>query len=223
MSPSSWVPPQPLPERPRVFQSADLISELERRDKDLVTFLGFGELGYEDVEAMRALVRQELGNHSRDRTVVNTGTIITTGFHTGIAEVYREAKAMGFETTGIHPSVALRDRSRYRLSPFVDETFFVEDDSWGGYLAGSREPSPTLRVLVAVSAEVLAIGGGRHTADELSEFLRQEVPVRFFEAEMNHGVAVWWYRTRGVVNIDFRGEARQLWQEERKSKLGRAP
>jgi hypothetical protein len=212
---STGLPLVPLPKCARLYRGAELISELRRRSKIFVTFLGFGELGYEDEDAMRLVVRRELETRSRADTIVNSGTLITAGFHSGIAEAYREAKAMGFATMGIHPSVALRDPSRHHLSPFVDETFFVEDDSWGGYLPGTRQPSPTLRVLVAVSDQVLAIGGGRHTADEMREFLHQGVPVRYHEAEMNHGVGVAWYRTRGITDIDFRGEAYLLWQSTR--------
>jgi len=201
-----------LPERSRVYQRSALVSELTRRAQSFVTFIGFGELGYEDEGAMRSVVRAELDARSRETTIVNTGTLIKAGFHAGIADVYREAKAMGFRTTGIHPSLALRDPGRYRLSPFVDEVFFVEDDSWGGCLEETGEPSPTLQVLVAVSGEVLAIGGGRHAADEVREFVRQGVPVRFHEAEMNHIVGRAWHATRGIDEVDFRGEAQLLWQ-----------
>jgi len=37
-----------LPERPRVYHRDALVSELKRRAQSFVTFIGFGELGYED-------------------------------------------------------------------------------------------------------------------------------------------------------------------------------
>lgn len=201
----------PLPERPRVYRGHELVCELRRRGRRFITFIGFGELGYEDVGGMRSVVRAELENRSRETTIVNTGTLITAGFQPGIADVYREAKAMGFRTTGIHPGVALRDPVRHGLSSFVDEAFFVEDDSWGGCRKETGEPSPTLQVLLAVSGEVLAIGGGCHAADEAREFLRQGIPLRFHGAEMNHRVGAAWYASQGIHDVDFRGGVHLLW------------
>jgi len=139
MIPSTELSLVPLPERARLYGDVELVSALRRRSKFFVTFLGFGELGYQDENAMRSIVLRDLETRSRADTIVNSGTLITAGFHPGIAEVYREARAMGFATTGIHPSIALRDPSRHGLSPYVDEAFFVEDDSWGGYRPGTCE------------------------------------------------------------------------------------
>ena len=76
--------------------------------------------------------------------VQDAGTLITEGFRHGIADVYQYASESGFTTTGIHPSVALHYPKRHYLSPFVDQVFFVSDETWGGWLdqAGQRSPTP---------------------------------------------------------------------------------
>lgn len=185
--------------------------------KSVVTFLGFGELGYQDRTTLEAAIRAELRRHRPDQVIINTGTLITEGFRRGIADVYEYARESGFTTTGIHPSVALHYPKRHYLSPFVDHVFFVYDETWGGWLDQAGQRSPTLETLIAVTDEVVVIGGGKHTAEEMQAFLDSNRPVRFYAAEMNHGVAREWFAGRGEPDVDYRGAAWRLWLRQKEN------
>lgn len=201
----------PLPVDPAVWSVDGLVAQIRSTGKNLVTFLGFGELGYEDVTAVKHYIERELAGMDPSSTTVVTGTLVTAGYETGIAMAYEVAWLKGFETVGVHPSVALRSRPSYFLSAFVDCAYFVEDDTWGGLLESGGGPSPTLRVLLAATDQAVCIGGGRHTAQELREFLRLGIPIRFYAADMHHRTSVAWYRGRGVPVPDFRGAAHSFW------------
>jgi hypothetical protein len=75
------------------------------------------------------------------------------------------------ETSGIHPSVALKLMDTHYPSPSCDHVHYVEDDTWGGFLADTRQMSATLRILLEVIDEPMVIGGGKHAADELVAFV----------------------------------------------------
>jgi hypothetical protein len=194
-----------------VCSSEAIVTAIRGWHKYVVTFLGFGELGYEDSVALEAAIRDELRRHCPDQVIVNTGTLITEGFNRGIADVYEYARDSGFTTTGIHPSVALCYPKRHYLSPFVDHVFFVYDETWGGWLENVGQRSPTLETLMAVTDEVVVIGGGKHTAEEMQAFLDSNRPVRFYAAEMNHRVAREWFAGQGEPDVDYRGAAWRLW------------
>jgi len=202
---------EPLPADPPIYESREIGEILRRKAKRVVTFLGFGELGYEDEARMRDIARGEMERHAPERTIVNTSTLITNGFRHGIADVYGIAKWRGFETTGIHSSVCLQSRDRHTRSAFVDEVLFVRDGTWGGWLDAIGTPSPTLLTLVEVSDEVVAIGGGKHTAEELLEFCRRGRPVRFHAADMSHRISVAWAQRQGLEIANFRGAAHDAW------------
>jgi hypothetical protein len=201
-----------LPDKPRVWTESEVVEAFTRKGKCVVTFLGFGELGYENIAKVRAIAEQELRQHAPHTTLVNTGTLITVGFQRGIADVYHIAKRLGFSTTGIHPSVALTSPKVHALSPFVDEVFFVCDDTWGGVLEHTATLSPTLRTLITVSHEVIAIGGGKYTQEEIQACLTHKKPVRFYAAEMHHATSRDWARTSGVELGDFHGAAYHAWK-----------
>ncbi len=202
-----------LPADPAVWSVDGLVAQIRSAGKHMVTFLGFGELGYQDVAAVKHLVERELARLDPRTTTINTGTLVTAGYEIGIAVAYEVARPRGFETIGVHPSVALRGRGSYFLSAFVDCVYFVEDDTWGGILEAGGGPSPTLRVLLAATDEAVCIGGGRHTAQELHAFLGSGTPVRFHAADMNHRTSVAWYRGRGTTVPDFRGAAHDFWND----------
>jgi hypothetical protein len=201
-----------LPAHPRLWTPHGVATRWRCRGKRVLTFLGFGELGYQDERALVALIRQELSRHSPANTVVNTGTLITLGFRRGIADVYPVAKQMMFDTTGIFPSIALDSPKRHALSAFVDEPLFIADGTWGGLLPLTGEPSQTLSALLAASDEVVAIGGGKHTAQELLAFLSNKTPVRFYPLDMHHATTREWVKRSQADVRDYRGAAYHAWQ-----------
>lgn len=179
------------------------------RGKYVLTFAGFGEMGYQDKGEVLRIAECELRRFKTDQLIVNTGTLVSDRSEEGIAVVYRIAKEMGFETTGIYPAIGLNPR--YEVSPYVDNAFFVSDSAWGGFLENSAEPSPTLRVIVAVSNELIAIGGGKHTADEIRAFQMHKKKVSYFTGEMNHDKSSEREAKTGTQSLDFRGSAYLLW------------
>jgi hypothetical protein len=142
---------------------------------------------------------------------VNTGTLLTEGFKAGVAAIYPVARALGFETTGIHPSIALSQPKRHSLAYAVNRVYFVDDATWGGLLPATREPSPTLKALLEASDELVAIGGGEHTAQEIEAFLAHGKRVRFFAAEMHAQTARRWCQEKGIALPPPGGVAQQRW------------
>jgi hypothetical protein len=191
------------------------VALFSQKRKQVITFLGFGELGYENEDELVSITERELQSYSPEETIVNTGTLITVSFRRGIVDVYEIAKQMGFATTGIHPSVALHSPKAHALSPFVDEVFFVADESWGGIEHLTAAPSPTLSALIAVSNEVIVIGGGKHTAEEMQAFLMFNKPLRFYAADMHHATSREWTKSSKVNIGDFRGAAYHAWISRR--------
>lgn len=179
----------------------------------VVTFGGYGELGYEDEGAVLALARQELQGCDPARTVVATGTLITLGFQPGIALVYGLARSMGLATLGIHPSVALRQPERHAVAAGVAQVCFVDDVTWGGCDAAGR-PSATLQALLAVTDLFVAIGGGEHTAQELRCFRRAGKAVRVHPARMHGPTMERWTRAQGLPPRDLEGAAWRAWCDE---------
>lgn len=180
--------------------------------RKVILFAGFGELGYQEEGVVERIAQEVLGSWPPDKAVVACGTLLRRGGHDGIARVYAVAKTLGFETSGIHPSIALEFSATHQVSPHEDHVFFVEDATWGGFLDGGRRLSPTLHTILEVSDELVVIGGGKHAADELAAFLAQDKKVRFFAAEMNHQMAREWCVRAGVEISDFRGAAHEVWQ-----------
>jgi hypothetical protein len=201
-----------LPTHPQLSTPQGVATRWRRRRKRVLTFLGFGELGYEDERALVTLIETELAGYSPADTVVNTGTLITLGFRRGIADVYPVTKQMMFNTIGISPSIALHSPKRHALSAFVDEPLFIADDTWGGLLPSTGEPSQTLSALLSASDEVVAIGGGKHTAQELLAFLSNKTPVRFHALDMHHSTTRDWVERSHAHVSDFRGAAYHAWQ-----------
>jgi hypothetical protein len=200
----------------RVGGSEEIAREVRSMGRRVVTFGGFGELGYEDENRLLGICSGEIDRFDPRSTIVNTGTLITHGFREGIAAVYRIAKARGFTTVGVHPSVALDHPKAHFVAPGVDSVFFVRDPSWGGFREDGVTPSPTLRVLLEVTDEFVAIGGGLHTAQELRAFLSSSKPVRFHPARMNREVTLEWSGQSRVAFDDFEGAAHRVWAGDRR-------
>lgn len=190
---------QATPEEIRAFFAA--------QKKTVLTFFGYSGAGYEDVAAMRAEATRVLDAADPATTVVNIGATAE-----GIGEVYEIAKRRGFRTTGI-VSTQARDQ-HVALSPHVDEVFFVEDSSWGGFLPGGVELSPTSRAMVENSDVLVAIGGGDVVRDELTAARKLHKDVRFVPADMNHAAARAKAAKKGEpAPTDFEGSAARLFRE----------
>jgi hypothetical protein len=176
----------------------------------VIYFAGYGELGYADRTIVERVVERVLRAERPSEVIVHCGTLLRTAGHDGIAEVYRCAKRLGFRTTGIHPSVAMASATTHRVSPLCDDVFFVEDPGWGGTTA-TGALSPTLRLHLEVSDEMVIIGGGRHAAQELRAFVAAGKHVRFVPASMDRHAARSWCRRAGIPELDHEGAAWRAW------------
>jgi hypothetical protein len=208
------MPPSSAPQgaSSRRLSSADEVRRFFRtRGKHVMSFAGFGELGYEEDDIVERIAAEVVTGWPADRLIVNCGTLLRVGGEDGIARVSRVARSLGIETTGIHPGIALDFPATHRVSPDEDTSFFIGDSTWGGLLADRRVPSPTLAAILEVSDELVAIGGGKHAADELRTFWQRGKPVRFFPAEMNRRATKDWCARAGVDITDFRGAAHDVW------------
>ena len=179
--------------------------------KHVISFAGFGELGYEEEDVVECIVRDVLRHWKTGELIVNSGTLLRVDGLDGIARVHAVANAAGFMTSGIHPSVALDFAATHRVSPYEQHVFFVDDSSWGGFIGPAGELSPTLEIILEVSDELVVVGGGKHAADELAAFIRSGKKTRYFPAEMNHRTTEDWCMRSGASITDFRGAAREVW------------
>jgi hypothetical protein len=169
--------------------------------KAVLTFVGYSGAGYEDQAAMLASAEGVLREFDAGSTIVNIGATPD-----GIGAIYELAKRKRFVTTGIVSVQATK--SNVALSPHVDQVFYVEDATWGGYLEGTNRLSPTSQAMVDNSRIVVGIGGGEVARDELLEAKRSGREVRFLPADMNHEKARENARRRGIpLPTDFRGAA----------------
>lgn len=180
-------------------------SEVKRyfaeRGRTVLTFIGFSGAGYEDQQQMLRDARSVLSVHSPRKTVVNIGATSV-----GIGAVYDLAKQMGFETTGIVSTQALKYEAE--ISPHVDRVFYVTDETWGGFVGDTERLAPTSQAMVECSDVLVAIGGGAVGRDELIAAQRMNKTVRFFPAEMNHKAALAKAKSKGLpAPTEFRGDA----------------
>ena len=125
----------------------------EQSGMRVLTFAGYSGAGYEDADRMIREVTAILERYDPKTTIVNIGATAD-----GIGAVYPLARQKGFRTTGI-VSTQARDNN-VPLSPFVDRVFFVPDETWGGFIGGTRRLSPTSLAMVESSDVMVAIGGG---------------------------------------------------------------
>lgn len=194
-----------------ITPSSEILRFFESKKKYVITFAGYGELGYQDISFVEHVIKDVLRHWQPAEIIVNSGTLIRVGGEEGIAQVYRLAKELGIETCGIHPGISLKWADTHPVSPFVDHVYFVEDATWGGYLNDRQEPSPTLKVLMEVTDELIVIGGGKHAADELEAFLQKGMQVKYFPAQMNHRATQAWCKKAGVNIPDLNGAAYSIW------------
>ncbi len=188
------------------------LDEIEKfyqdQQKEVVTFVGYSGAGYEDEQAMLETAKTVLTDFNPQLTIVNIGATID-----GIGAVYEQAKQLGFVTTGIVSSQAKEYKAE--LSPCVDHVFYVQDDSWGGFLGGTTELSDTSTAMVNNSDVMIGIGGGQVAADELTMAKQSGKQILFFSADMNHQKARDKAKKKGLPEpMDFSGAAGQQFTGE---------
>jgi hypothetical protein len=191
-----------LPPRRETEASARQIQAFVRqRQARVLTFEGYSGAGYEDPAAMLALARQVLAAQDPRTTWINIGATAE-----GVGAVYALARQAGFNTLGIVSTLA-RDEG-VPLSDCVQFVFFVRDVRWGGRLPGRQRLSPASAAIVAISDEMVGIGGGEIARDEMLAARRAGKPLRFYPADMNHALARDKAARKGQpAPDDFRGAA----------------
>jgi hypothetical protein len=178
---------------------AEVRAFFKAQSKTVVTLLGYSGAGYEDEAALTKHVLGILDPYDPKKTIVNLGATID-----GIGRVYELAKQKGFTTTGIVSTQARE--SDASISPCADFVFFVKDTSWGGFVEGTQQLSPTSTAMVDVSDRLVAIGGGEVSRDELIAAKRAGKNVTFIPADMNHRIALEKAAKKGQTPpADFRG------------------
>jgi hypothetical protein len=197
--------------RTKTSRPATIAKYLRSRHKRIITFAGFGELGYQDPSIVGAVARGVFLSHERASLLVVASTLLRTSGQDGVAAVYPIAAQHQIESVGVHPSIALQFSQTHRPSPHASKTFIVSDRSWGGVLQNGS-PSPTLTVLLSISDLLVVIGGGKHASQELAAFLRADKAVLYVPAEMNHDAAREWTARARVDIGDFKGEAFWTWR-----------
>ena len=171
--------------------------------KTVLTFLGFST-AYENENTMLQTVRFILSGYSPETTLVNIGA--TKG---GIGAAYSLAKSLGFTTSGIVSTRALKDVEQ--ISSAVDFICFIEDNQWGGKLPDSDALSPTSEAMVSCSDVMIGIGGGEITRDEMLAGKERGKPVYFYPAEVSHQWAIQRAKRKGLPLPDsFWGEAHEV-------------
>ncbi len=175
----SDAPSQSQPQT--TFTVEEVKEHFANRGKTVLSFAGYSGLGYQDQDALKDIViNRYLKTLDKDKTIINIGATPD-----GVGAAYEWAVQEGFETTGIVSSQALE--YGVEVSPFCkDGTFFLQDDSWGGYAEGGEQLSPTSEAMVSVSNIMVAIGGGEITLDEMREMQKRGKTVIYHSSEMNH-------------------------------------
>ena len=185
----------------RVASPEEIRAFFESKKMRVLTFLGYSGAEYEDKTAMLAQAAQILDKFDPETTIVNIGATAQ-----GVGAVYEAAKRKGFLTAGIVSTQA--KEGGVALSPCVDVVFFVKDDGWGGFIAGTERLSPTSQAIVENSDVIIAIGGGDVARDELRAARQSGKHVQFIPADMNHQIARDKALKKGQpAPTDFRGAA----------------
>jgi CO/xanthine dehydrogenase Mo-binding subunit len=125
--------------------------------------------------------------------IVHSGTLLRTGGHAGIAEVYSIARRLGITTTGVHPSVAMQfaeafgcDYEHVRPQVVDTESVAYTEVTGGsrvtyatGYAAYELAQEMKKKILAGladvweVSADSIRVDGIRYSANGQSADLRE--------------------------------------------------
>ena len=135
----------------------------------------------------------------------------------GIGILYKYAKELGYQTTGIVSSLV--NERKELLSKDCGDIFVINDLTWGGFLSNchaagrpTKVLSPTSSAVICVSSALCAIGGGQIAMTEYRVARDSGIDVTFYAAEMKHDPR--------SSNKDFRGPLqKRLENEQRNSKL----
>ena len=186
----------------------DIKSFFESQNKDVVTFVGYSGAEYEDKAAMLEKAGQILNEFDSSKNIVNIGATPE-----GIGAVYELAKRRGFTTTGIISTQATSYNAE--ISPCVDYVFYVEDETWGGFIGSDDQLSPTSKAMVENSDMLIGIGGGEVGRDELMAAKRSDKKIRFISADMNHQKAREKAQKKGLSEpTNFRGAAGEVFNKQ---------
>ncbi len=191
-----------------VQEAIDYIESI-RGSRKIITFLGFSGTGYEEASSVRQVIEQILEEYDPEKVVINAGAT-----EEGIGMVYEIAHGRKFQTMGVVSTQA--KVYEVPISPYLDHAIYIEDQRWGGILGKGKELSPTSQVMVEISDNIYAIGGGKIARAEYqaAQILRKQV--QFISAEMNHQKAIDKAKNKGQgAPTDFRG-ALGVHENERK-------
>lgn len=167
----------------RINCADDALREIRGLSRRIVTFSGFSAAGYEQEATVLALLSTKFHTLNPATDIVCSGATAA-----GIGAVYRLAAKRRFQTIGIVSSVA--EREQVSFANDVGIVFVIEDETWGGYIDGTRTPSPTSRVMIEASDQLIFIGGGDVARDEYEYAVESHKPVSFDAADMNHSAAI---------------------------------
>ena len=148
------------------------------KGKQVVTFVGYSGAEYQDEAAMLSTAKSVLSKYNPINTIINIG-----GTEAGIGKVYKLAKKIGFETTGV---VSILAQQYGGISKFVDYVFFVRDTGWGGFQKETKKLTNTSQAMVESSDIMIVIGGGQVGADEMTKARELKKEVYFYPADMNN-------------------------------------
>ena len=191
----------------RLATVAEVIAFFKSQSKTVLTFVGYSGSGYEHKAAMLATAADVLADYDPATTVVNSGATAA-----GIGAIYPLALHKGFQTTGIVSTQA--QVHGVSLSPDVQQVFYIEDSTWGGFVGNSEQLSPTSAAVIAVSDIMIGIGGGEIVRDELLAARQAGKRVKFFSADMNHRRALTKAVKGGLPHpVEFKGAASTLFCE----------
>lgn len=164
--------------------NAEIVSHFfQEKGKKVLTFVGYSGSGYEKEDEMIIKANEILSKFSPDDTIINIGAT-----YNGIGILYREAKKLGFETTGIVSSLSNRSRNgQNSFSKFCDYVFLIQDKTYGGFIDKNKEIlSPTSELMVNSSDILVALGGGAISHDEFYMAKNRKKKVAYYPFDSNH-------------------------------------
>lgn len=160
-----------------------VLNFFQKKGKKVLTFVGYSGSGYEKEAEMITKANEILSQFNPNDTIINIGATFY-----GIGILYREAKKLGFETTGIVSSLSNRSKNGYNsFSHFCDYVFIINDKTYGGFIDKNKEIlSPTSEVMVNSSDILVALGGGTISHDEFFMAKKRGKKVAFYQFDSNH-------------------------------------